>query len=41
MAEYVNENLEGTENLTDEQINDVLISSYDAYFQYMESQEGK
>jgi uncharacterized membrane protein required for colicin V production len=37
MAEYVSENLSDKEEITDDDINDVIISYYDAYLEYLES----
>ena len=37
MAEYVSENLSDKEEITDDDINEVIISYYDAYLEYMET----
>ena len=37
MADYIKDNHKDLENITDEEINDVLLSYYDAYLEYIQS----
>ncbi len=37
MADYVVENFSDTEEITDEEINDIILSYYDAYLEYLEN----
>jgi hypothetical protein len=38
MAEYVSENYSDVESISDEEVNDIILSYYDAYLKYLESQ---